>query len=211
MRTFSLFLLLALTGGIPVTTSRAGEPSVQLAVETGLQAGGAVRGESPAFSHTRMVSEIGLLTTRRRAFGTKARWDLGVVAYGALGGNDMRLGVKPKLRYYWSERWSTDLSAGWIIETLEAESYVSSTGRMASVTANYGESIVFKLDLNVRETSEWPPAGVRSASTRVYEAGTESALYGGVSWRNRAGWWTTGAGTAVILGLSLLVLLGGAS
>ncbi|NNE08185.1 MAG: hypothetical protein HKN20_06445 [Gemmatimonadetes bacterium] len=210
MRTFPFLLLLtALTAEMPGVIAFGGEPSVRLAVETGLQAGGAVRGETPAFSHTRMVSEIGLLTTRRRAFGSAARWDFGVVAYGALGGYDMRLGVKPKLRYYWSDRWSTDLSAGWIVHTLEAETWVSNTGRMASITANYGESIVLKLDLNVRETSEWPPASLRSASTRVYEAGTETALYGGVSWRNRAGWWATGAGTAVIIGLSLFVILSG--
>lgn len=180
-----------------------------LNVETGAQYGVALGTESPAFSSVRAVTEVGFL---QRDEGSSA-W--GIVLYGALSSEDMRLAVKPELRLRWSEKWASDVSAGWIFATLEAEPYVRSTGLAASLSLHHGKALTYKFDLNVRDVDEWPPQSLRSIAgpdARFTSAGTEASLYAGISLRERPGWWATAVGTAVFFGLILFVgLSGGAS
>lgn len=180
-----------------------------LNVETGVQAGVALGTESPSFPHLRAVTEIGFL--QRRA--ATATW--GVVLYGALSSEDLRLAIKPELRRRWSDRWASDVAAGWIFATLEAEPYAASTGWAASLALHHGASVTYRLDLNVRHVDAWPPKSLRDIAgpdARFTDAGTEAALYGGIGLRERPGWWAAGVGTAVLLGLVLIVgLSGGAS
>jgi hypothetical protein len=174
-------------------------------VETGLEVGGAVGVESRAHSSVRAISEIGYLWEQR-----EKPWGIGGTFYAGLGQEDMRLGLKPRLRYRFRPEWSIDVSAGVIFATLENEQNVSDTGFVGGAHLNYGGWFTARLDVNVKKFADWTT--VHRNVPVVHEGGYETAVYGGVALRGHAGWVATAVGVAGFFALMLFVLgSGGAS
>jgi hypothetical protein len=178
-------------------------------VETGVEVGGAIGVESPAFSTVRGVSEIGYLWERRRSRDDRG-WGYGATLYAGLGAEDMRLGFKPRVRYRFRPNWSLDVSAGVIFATLENEPSVSNTGFVGGLHLNYARWLTLRVDVNVKEVAD--RTHYRENQPVLVEGGYETAVYGGVAFRNRAGWVATVVGTATVLAVLLVVVSsGGAS
>jgi hypothetical protein len=174
-------------------------------VETGLEIGGAVGVESRAHSSVRAVSEIGYLWEQR-----ERPWGFGGTFYAGLGNEDMRLGLKSRLRYRFRPEWSIDVSAGVIFATLENEQNVSDTGFVGGAHLNHGKWLTVRLDVNVKKFADWTT--VHRNVPVLHEGGHETAVYGGVAFRGHAGWVATAIGVAGFFALMLLVLAsGGAS
>jgi hypothetical protein len=178
-------------------------------VETGVEAGGAVGVEGRSHSSWRAVSEIGYMW-ERYATGDATGWGGGATFYAALGDEDMRLGLKPRLRYRFRPEWFVDVSAGVIFATLENEPDVSDTGFVGGVSVGYGTWLTLRTDVNVKRVEEWTT--FHHNQPVVHEGGYETAIYAGIALRNRPGWMAMAVGTAVVLGLMVVVIVsGGAS
>lgn len=179
----------------------------RVTVETGAQAGGAFGVKGPTHSTYRGVSEIGLMFDK---YPDKSRPNpaYGVVLYGAIGDEDFRIGIKPKLRYRFRPKWSTDLSAGYIFTSLESGPYVSQTGIAGGVTLNYSHWLSIKADVNVVSVED-QPRFQEGKEVGIIEGGREISVYGGVSLRNRPGWLATIIGTSTFLAFMVIVMAEG--
>lgn len=214
MRRLILALLLSTLGPTvgpedASTATAAATTTGRVYVETGVEAGGAIGVESPAFSSVRVVSEIGYMWERRRPLDDRG-WGYGATLYAGLGAEDMRLGLKPRLRYTFRPQWSLDASAGVIFATLENEPSVSNTGFVGGLHLNYDRWLTLRLDVNVKKVSD--RTHFRQNQPVLVEGGYETAVYGGVAFRNRVGWVATVVGASTILALLLIVVSsGGAS
>jgi hypothetical protein len=201
---FRLASLLLITMAI-APGAMAGENS-GVYVETGLVAGGAVGVESPSHSRVRAVSDFGYM------WGVNPRedqspWGGGATLYLGLGGEDLRLGFKPRLRYSFGPLWSFDVSAGYIFATSENEPGVSNTGFVGGLHLNRGSWLTLRADVNVKSVESWTT--YHHNQPVVHQGGYETAIYGGLAFRNRAGWVATATGVVVMLGLMMLVLASG--
>lgn len=177
-------------------------------IETGVQAGGVIGVESVSHSSVRAVSEIGYMFAGGAEHGTA--WGGGATVYAGLGREDMRLGIKPRVRYRFRPQWFVDVSAGFIFATLENDLGVSDTGFVGGVHLGYGKWWTLRADVNVKKVDEFryvtydPPV--------LRESGYETAVYAGLALRNKGGWVAAAVGTAALLGLMVLVVVsGGAS
>jgi hypothetical protein len=177
-----------------------------LYVETGLVVGGVVGAVSPSHSDLRAVSDVGYLWGRRPD-PDGSKWGGGVTLYLGLGTEDLRLGLKPRIRYSILHRWSFDVSAGYIFATLENEPNVSDTGFVGGLHLHYGNWVTLRTDVNVKKVDEWTT--VHWNQPVVHAGGYETAVYVGLALRNRPGWVATSVGTAALLGLMLVVLASG--
>ena len=175
-------------------------------VETGLVAGGVVGTVSPAHSDLRAVSDIGYMWGRHPV-PDGSKWGGGLTLYLGLGGEDLRLGLTPRVRYSFRPHWSFDVSAGVIFATLENEPNVSDTGFVGGLHLNYGNWITLRADVNVKKVDEWTT--VHRNQPVLHEGGYETAVYAGLALRNRPGWVATAVGTAALLGLMWMVLASG--
>lgn len=201
----ALLAFLPLPASIVAVEAAAGG----LHVETGMLAGGAIGVESTAFSSWRAIFEPGYVVEFPLPDGA-ARWGVGATFYGALGGEDMRLGFKPRVRYRFDPAWSLDLSAGLIFATFENEPSVSDTGFAGGLHLNNGRWVTLRADVNVKRVSDREI--FRAGETITVEGGHEVAVYGGLALRGGAGWKAAAIGGAVFLGLMLFVAAsGGAS
>jgi len=176
-------------------------------VETGAQAGGVIGVEGPTHSTFRGVSEIGVMFDRVRE-GLPPKTTYGVVLYGAIGNEDFRIALKPKLRYRFRPKWSTDITAGYIFASLESGPYVSQTGIAGGATLNYSNWLSFKADVNVVKVED-RPRFEEGKEVGVIKGGHEISVYGGVSLRNHAGWMATVIGTSVFLAFVVIVMAEG--
>ncbi|MFH1756239.1 MAG: hypothetical protein ABIA59_11125 [Candidatus Latescibacterota bacterium] len=179
----------------------------RVTVETGAQIGGAFGVEGPTHSTYRGVTEIGVLFDKLPD-KTRRNPVFGLVLYGAIGDEDFRIGIKPKLRYQFRPQWSTDVSAGLIFARMESGPYVSQTGLVGGVTLNYSSWLSFKGDVNV-VTVEDRPRFVEGRQAGIIEGGREISVYGGASLRNRAGRMATIVGTASFLALMIIIMAEG--
>jgi hypothetical protein len=179
----------------------------RVTVETGAQAGGAFGVKGPTHSAFRGVSEIGLMFDKLQG-ASQRKTVFGVVLYGAIGDEDFRIGVKPKLRYRLRPEWSTDLSAGYIFASLESGPYVSQTGIVGGVTLNYSNWLSIKGDVNV-VTVEDRPRYQEGEEVGTIKGGREISVYGGVSLRDRPGVLATIIGTSVFLAFIVIVMAEG--
>jgi hypothetical protein len=179
----------------------------RVTVETGAQAGGAFGVKGPTHSAFRGVSEIGLMFDKFPN-ASQRKTVFGIVLYGAIGDEDFRIGVKPKLRYRLRPEWSTDLSAGYIFASMESGPYVSQTGIVGGVTLNYSSWLTIKGDVNV-VTVEDRPRYQEGEEVGTIKGGREVSVYGGVSLRNRPGVLATIIGTSVFLAFIVIVMAEG--
>jgi hypothetical protein len=179
----------------------------RVTVETGAQAGGAFGVKGPTHSAFRGVSEIGLLFDKLPS-ASQRKTVFGIVLYGAIGDEDFRIGIKPKLRYRLRPEWSTDLSAGYIFASLESGPYVSQTGLVGGVTLNYSNWLSIKGDVNV-VTVEDRPRYQGGKEVGTIKGGREVSVYGGVSLRDRPGVLATIIGTSVFLAFIVIVMAEG--
>jgi hypothetical protein len=183
-------------------------------VETGLVAGGALGVESPAHSTLRAVSDIGYIWGRYPA-PDGGRWGGGATLYLSLGGEDLRIGVKSRLRYSFRPNWSFDVSAGYIFATLENEPNVSDTGFAGGLHLNYRSWLTVRADVNVKKVGGWTTVHHNQPVLNqpvLHEGGYETAVYGGLALRNRSGWVATAVGVGALLALMWVVVAsGGAS
>ena len=186
---------------VPILLCQA-QPSAanRWTVETGVQAGDTWGVTSPSHSTVRLVGEFGLLL--ENSSKPERRWSWGGVLYGALGGDDFIMAIKPRIHWLWNEDWSSDLTAGYIFATVEGDPRVSDTGFAGGLTLNYGRILTLKGDVNVRQFDDWTTT-VENVP-QLHAGGTEVALYGGVSLRERPGWSALGI---IALGFAALMLM----
>lgn len=189
---------------------RAGEnepgPGLRFLFETGVRAGAAAGVESPAFSTWRVNTDIGLLL--EQGGNSSLPFDAGITLHLTLGDEDMPIALKPRIRFELGERWTADLSAGPILTTLEAESYVASGGVIGGVMLIYEDWLALGADILSRSIGDRTryenglPAG-------IIEGGREYGIYGGVTMTGRAGtaativWWTVFLAFALYVGANL--------
>jgi hypothetical protein len=199
-----LSVLLFIPHAVPADTifSRS-----RVTVETGAQAGGAFGVKGPTHSAFRGVSEIGLMFDKLPADSSKNPV-YGIVLYGAIGDEDFRIGVKPKLRYRFRPEWTTDLSAGYIFASVESGPYVSNNGIVGGITLNYSDWLSIKGDVNV-VTVEDRPRFEQGEEVGTIKGGREISVYGGVSLRNRPGVLATIIGSSVFLAFIIIVMAEG--
>ncbi len=173
-------------------------------VETGAEAGYAFGVEGPTFSTFRAVNEIGVLFDRMKdkSIPKKA---FGITLYSAMGNDDFRIGIKPRLRYQLWPKWSTDLSAGLIFASLEGHPDVSKTGFVGGVSLNYSSWLTLKTDVNVVSVEDRIKY-VDGKRVGTKKGGQEISIYGGVSLRNRAGVYATIVGAALFLAFSIIYM-----
>jgi len=202
-----LFLLFLATVVVAPPATAGGRNGVY--VETGLVAGGAVGVESRSHSTLRAVSDIGYIWGRYPA-PDGGRWGGGATLYLSLGGEDLRIGAKARVRYSFRPNWSFDVSAGYIFATLENEPGVSDTGFAGGLHLNYRSWLTLRADVNVKKFESWTT--VHRNQPVLHKGGYETAIYGGLALRNRSGWVATAVGTGALLALMWLVVAsGGAS
>jgi hypothetical protein len=208
MRFLTSFILASLC--IPCSVHAESSVSLSKArvtIETGAQAGGAFGVEGPTHSTFRGVTEIGLMFDKMPD-GSRPQTAFGLVLYGAIGDEDFRLGIKPKLRYRFRPKWSTDISAGYMFASMESGPYVSQTGIIGGITLNYSSWLSFKGDVNVVNVEDRPKNFV-GEPVGIIEGGREISVYGGVSLRSRPGVLATIVGTSIFLAFAVIVMAEG--
>jgi len=176
-------------------------------VETGLQGGAAFGVEGPSFSTWRAFTEIGYMLESSPNEGGNA-WGGGATFLLSVGTDDALLGLKPRVRYRFDPQWSVDVSAGLILAGAESEPGVSTTGFIGGVHLNYGTWLTMRGGVNVRETvsKDW---GWDSSVDP--ERGYETAVYGGLALREKAGWIATATGAIIFAGFMLAMAASGIS
>ena len=200
-----IFALAVLIVALGVTTDAACQ-SRRSHVETGVLVGTAFGVESPSHSTFRAVTDIGLMWENYAADATRG-WGGGATFYANLGHEDFRLGFTPRVRYRFRSDWSFDVSAGVIFLTLENEPPVSDHGFVGALHLNYGKSWTLRADVNVKRVDEWTT--YQNNQPVVREGGYETAVYGGVALRSRAGWIATAVGVSAFLALVWYVVASG--
>jgi hypothetical protein len=173
-------------------------------VETGAQAGYAFGVEGPTHSTFRAVTEIGVMFDRMKD-KSKPKKAFGITLYSAMGDDDFRIGLKPRLRYQLHPKWSTDLSAGLIFASLEGHPSVSTTGLVGGIALNYGSWLTLKTDVNIVSVDDRPKYQ-QGEQVGVIKGGREISVYGGVSLRNRAGVYATVVGAALFLAFAIIYM-----
>jgi hypothetical protein len=181
-----------------------GKPRPRAIIETGAQAGYAFGVEGPTFSTFRAVTEIGVLFDKTPD-GRRADRAFGVTLYTAMGYDDFRIGVKPRLRYQFAPNWSADFSAGALLASLESHPAVSSFGFVGGISLNYSSWLTIKSDVNVVKIDE-RPIFQQGQQVGVEEAGYEIAVYTGAALRNRAGVYAAVTGAAVFLAYAIIYM-----
>jgi hypothetical protein len=181
--------------------------NARVTIETGAQAGGAFGVEGPTHSTFRGVTEIGVMFDKMPD-KSRPKTAFGLVWYGAIGDEDFRMGIKPKIRHQFRPKWSTDISAGYIFSSLESGPYVSQTGLVGGVTLNYSSWLSFKGDVNI-VTVEDRPKYFEGEQVGIIEGGREISVYGGASLRNRPGWLATIIGTSTFIAFAIIVMAEG--
>lgn len=137
---------------------------------------------------------------------TSVSW--GLVLHGALGGEDFRIGLKPRLRVPLGGSWSAEVSAGALFSALEGDTRVSQFGFVSGVSLQRGKSISLRGDLHVVHVDRYEFR--RENVPIVRGPGNEVSLYGGVTFRERAAWIVTTAGALTMGALLLLFIASGA-
>ena len=182
----------------------AGKPKLRPIIETGAQAGYAFGVEGPTFSIFRAVTEIGVLFDKAPD-GRRLDRAFGVTLYAAMGYDDFRVGVKPRLRYQFAPEWSADFSAGALLASLESHPAVSSFGFVGGISLNYSSWLTIKSDVNVVKIDERPILR-QGRQIGIEEAGYEIAVYTGASLRNRAGVYATLTGAAIFFAYAIIYM-----
>jgi len=207
----------------------ASPPSVaetRWTIESGFVVGGAIDLEGPTHSHYRAILDLGFLDVPddatpvegsrsaapsasdrdpgRRSPATRG-W--GLVAHGSLGREDMRLGLKSRVRFPIGSAWGMELSAGPLVAALEGDLRVSGTGFVGGASLQRGRSLSLRADVHVVHVDAFTIG--RDGIPVPLGPGHEVSLYGGLTFRDRAGWAFTGAGLAVLATMTALVIAAG--
>jgi hypothetical protein len=180
-------------------------------IETGLVVGGRVgRIVGPTHSSIRAVTDFGFLRTGARSPDAPAGAGWGVVFHGALGGDDMRLGVKARIRVPLNREWSAEPSSGILFGVIEGDPRVSSSGFVGGLSLQRSSAFSLRGDVEVVHVDRYWI--VQENVPRYRGPGHEVSVYGGVTLRERAGWIATASGALAMGAVLLLFLLsGGAS
>ena len=169
-------------------------------IESGLVAGGALGVEGATHSPVRGVVDFGFLL---EPDGRESRgW--GLTLHGALGKEDMRLGVRPRVRIPLSATWAVEGAAGVLLAAIEGDPRVSPFGFTGGLSFQYKRVLSLRSDLQIVHVDEWQT--VHRNVPRVHPEGNEVSLYGGVAFRDWAGWTFTALGVAGFLALTALIL-----
>ena len=189
---------------LAVSGQDAGKPRPRPIIETGAQAGYAFGVEGPTFSTFRAVTEIGVLFDKTPD-GRRPKLAFGLTFYSAMGYDDFRMGIKPRLRYRFAPKWSADFSAGALLANLESHPAVSAFGFVGGVSLNYSSWLAFKSDINIVKIDE-RPVFQQGKQIGITETGYEIAVYTGMSLRNRAGMYATITGVAVFFAYAIIYM-----
>ena len=106
----------------------------------------------------RAVTEVGLHWEGedvRRVGGLSG----GLLLYDALGNDDLRVWVRPRLRYRFHPDWSSDISAGLLFAAIEGDIDVSETGFTGGLALHYRDWLSLKTDCHVVDVRHRPLYG----------------------------------------------------
>jgi hypothetical protein len=166
---------------------------VEAGVVTGVNRGDAHRD----FSKDLFVSEVGFLYGALPGDG-ESPWGFGGTLFMSVGDNDIRAGIKPRVRCRLTRSLSADVSAGLIMATANNDPGFMDRGFVGGVSLNYSSWFSVRGDVMVRPVEQWRSSHYWIGGHEYVDhpAGHEVSFYAGAAFRGRPG--------GVVLGLAVV-------